>query len=104
MISYDTRYYLYVAGYLLFRSTSKSLIDHDHILFESQMQFLSQDINRLMDEIDKDRNGAIDFEEFLHMMTAKIGERDSKEELTRAFRIIDQDNNVKFLISYVINV
>ncbi|CAL9190115.1 unnamed protein product [Musa hybrid cultivar] len=56
-------------------------------------EMTEEDINRLMTEIDKDRNGAIDFEEFLHMMTAKIGERDSKEELTRAFRILDQDNN-----------
>lgn len=63
------------------------------------LKYYIQDINRLMSEIDKDRNGAIEFEEFLYMMTAKIGERDNKEDLTRAFRIIDQDNNVKILAS-----
>jgi len=46
-------------------------------------------------DVDKDGSGAIDYEEFEHMMTAKIGERDSKEELTKAFRIIDQDRNGK---------
>lgn len=45
-------------------------------------------------EVDKDGSGAIDFPEFLHMMTTKFGERDTKEELTKAFQIIDQDKNV----------
>ncbi len=47
-------------------------------------------------DVDKDGSGAIDFDEFVHMMTAKIGERDTKEELQKAFHIIDQDNNVMF--------
>lgn len=46
-------------------------------------------------DVDKDGSGAIDFDEFVHMMTAKIGERDSKEELMKAFHIIDQDKNGK---------
>lgn len=45
-------------------------------------------------DVDKDGSGAIDFDEFVHMMTAKIGERDTKEELMKAFHLIDQDNNV----------
>lgn len=32
-------------------------------------------------DIDKDGSGTIDFEEFLQMMTAKMGERDSKVNL-----------------------
>lgn len=46
-------------------------------------------------DVDKDGSGAIDFDEFVHMMTAKIGERDTKEELHKAFNILDQDKNVK---------
>ena len=34
----------------------------------------------------QDGSGTIDFEEFLQMMTAKMGERDSKEEIMKAFR------------------
>ena len=45
-------------------------------------------------DVDKDGSGAIDYDEFYYMMTAKIGERDTKEELTKAFKIIDLDNNV----------
>lgn len=32
-------------------------------------------------DIDKDGSGTIDFEEFLQMMTAKMGERDSKVQI-----------------------
>lgn len=45
-------------------------------------------------DVDKDGSGAIDFDEFVHMMTAKIGERDTKEDLAKAFNIIDQDKTV----------
>ena len=47
-------------------------------------------------DVDKDGSGAIDFDEFVYMMTTKIGERDSREELMKAFQVIDQDKNVKF--------
>jgi centrin-1 len=36
-------------------------------------------------------SGTIDFEEFLQMMTAKMGERDSREEILKAFRLFDDD-------------
>ncbi|PIN20023.1 Ca2+-binding protein (centrin/caltractin), EF-Hand superfamily protein [Handroanthus impetiginosus] len=54
-----------------------------------------EEINRMIAEVDKDGSGAIDFDEFCHMMTAKFGERDTKEELMKAFHIIDQDKNGK---------
>ncbi len=46
-------------------------------------------------DIDKDGNGTIDFEEFLQMMTAKMGERDSREEILKAFRLFDDDETVR---------
>lgn len=45
-------------------------------------------------DIDKDGSGTIDFEEFLQMMTQKMGERDSKEEIMKAFRLFDDDETV----------
>jgi calcium-binding protein CML len=45
-------------------------------------------------EVDKDGSGTIDLDEFVHMMTDKMGERDARDELHKAFRIIDQDGNV----------
>ncbi|KAJ9670760.1 hypothetical protein PVL29_026969 [Vitis rotundifolia] len=54
-----------------------------------------QQITQMIADVDKNGSGAIDFDEFAHMMTAKIGERDSREELMKAFHIIDQDQNGK---------
>ena len=53
-----------------------------------------QQIEQMIADVDRDGSGAIDYDEFEHMMTAKIGERDTKEELMKAFHIIDQDKNV----------
>lgn len=46
-------------------------------------------------DIDKDGSGTIDFDEFIIMMTSKMGERDSKEEMTKAFRLFDDDDTGK---------
>ncbi|KAK7853429.1 caltractin [Quercus suber] len=59
-------------------------------------EMTEEQINQMIADVDKDGSGAIDFDEFVHMMTAKIGERDTKEELMKAFHIIDQDKNVMF--------
>ena len=46
-------------------------------------------------DIDKDGSGTVDFEEFLSMMTSKMGERDSREEILKAFKLFDDDNTGK---------
>merc|ERR1712182_51385 len=39
------------------------------------------EIRRMINDIDKDGSGTIDFNEFLNMMTARMGDRDSREEM-----------------------
>ncbi|KAI8474007.1 MAG: caltractin-like protein [Monoraphidium minutum] len=51
-----------------------------------------EEIKKMIQDIDKDGSGTIDFEEFLQMMTAKMGERDSREEIIKAFKLFDDDN------------
>lgn len=53
------------------------------------------EIKKMISDIDKDGSGTIDFEEFLQMMTAKMGERDSREEIMKAFRLFDDDETGK---------
>ncbi|CAD7704661.1 unnamed protein product [Ostreobium quekettii] len=54
-----------------------------------------EEIKKMIADIDKDGSGTIDFEEFLQMMTAKMSERDSREEIMKAFRLFDDDNTGK---------
>lgn len=42
-----------------------------------------EEVKKMIADIDKDGSGTIDFEEFLTMMTSKMGERDSKEEIMK---------------------
>eukprot|EP00243_Klebsormidium_subtile_P005465 TRINITY_DN218_c0_g1_i2.p2 TRINITY_DN218_c0_g1~~TRINITY_DN218_c0_g1_i2.p2 ORF type:complete len:132 (+),score=41.58 TRINITY_DN218_c0_g1_i2:261-656(+) len=59
-----------------------------------------EEIKKMIADIDKDGSGTIDFEEFLTMMTAKMGERDSKEEIMKAFRLFDDDETVRTSFSF----
>lgn len=46
-----------------------------------------EEIKKMIADIDKDGSGTIDFEEFLQMMTAKMGERDSKVNIASNLQI-----------------
>merc|ERR1712111_293218 len=49
----------------------------------------------MISDIDKDGSGTIDFTEFLEMMTSKMSEKDSREEILKAFRLFDDDESGK---------
>jgi centrin-1 len=49
-------------------------------------------IYAMVQDIDKDGSGQIDFEEFLDMMTAKISDRDSREDINKVFAMFDSEN------------
>lgn len=59
------------------------------------IEMTEEEIKKMIADVDKNGTGVIDFDEFEHMMTAKIGERDARDELMKAFRIIDEDKNGK---------
>merc|ERR1711871_1338348 len=43
------------------------------------------EIRRMINDIGKDGSGTIDFNEFPNMMTARMGDRDSREEIIKVF-------------------
>ena len=47
----------------------------------------------MINEVDMDGNGTIDFPEFLSLMARKMKETDTEEELMEAFRVFDRDCN-----------
>lgn len=54
-----------------------------------------EEIKKMIADIDNDGSGTIDFDEFLQMMTAKMSEKDSREEILKAFRLFDDDETGK---------
>ncbi len=54
-----------------------------------------EEIKKMIADIDKDGSNSIDFNEFLDMMSAKMSEKDSKEEILKAFRLFDDDEKGK---------
>uniref|UniRef100_A0AAY5EP70 EF-hand domain-containing protein n=1 Tax=Electrophorus electricus TaxID=8005 RepID=A0AAY5EP70_ELEEL len=51
------------------------------------------ELQDMINEVDADGNGTIDFPEFLTMMAKKMKDTDSEEEIREAFRVFDKDGN-----------
>ena len=47
----------------------------------------------MINEVDADGNGTIDFPEFLSLMARKMKDTDTEEELIEAFKVFDRDGN-----------
>ncbi|XP_076751643.1 uncharacterized protein LOC143423895 [Xylocopa sonorina] len=54
-----------------------------------------EEIKKLIADTDPDGLGTLSFEEFLNLMSTKMLEKDTKEEVLKAFRLFDDDNTGK---------
>ncbi|KAL5248187.1 hypothetical protein ACHWQZ_G017385 [Mnemiopsis leidyi] len=53
------------------------------------------DLQDMINEVDADGNGTIDFKEFLEMMTKHMKEADCDQELREAFKVFDRNGDGK---------
>merc|ERR1712196_251896 len=51
------------------------------------------ELTDMINEVDADGNGTIDFPEFCTLMARKMQSTDSEEELIEAFKVFDKDGN-----------
>ncbi|KAL2787031.1 hypothetical protein BJX66DRAFT_311818 [Aspergillus keveii] len=51
------------------------------------------ELQDIIDELDIDRTGTIDFDEFLILMSRKVKDSDPEAELREAFAVFDQDKS-----------
>merc|ERR1712059_134457 len=58
-------------------------------------EFKNEELKKMVSDIDVDGNGTIEFGEFLQMMTGKMGEKDSREDIEKVFKLFDDDNTNK---------
>ncbi|EPQ04884.1 centrin-1 [Myotis yumanensis] len=54
-----------------------------------------EEMKKMVSEVDKEGTGRISFDDFLAVMTQKMAEKDTKEEILRAFRLFDDDETGK---------
>ena len=53
------------------------------------------EIKKMVDDMDKDSDGTIDFDEFLILMGASFETKDAKADMVKAFKLFDADNKGK---------
>merc|ERR1712072_936606 len=50
-------------------------------------------VYNMVSDLDADGSGEIEFGEFLEVMTAKLSDKNTKEEIDRVFKLFDKDRN-----------
>ena len=63
----------------------------------------NQTLQNMLNDLDANNSGSIDFEEFINMMTAKMSDRDTKEDLEKVFRLFlgDEDTPAKITVKHL---
>jgi len=54
-----------------------------------------EEIKKMIADIDKEGKGKIGYEDFLSLTTTKMAEKDTNEEILKAFRLFDDDSSGK---------
>ncbi len=54
-------------------------------------QAKNQTIYQMISDLDADGSGQIDFQEFLELMTARISDKDSREDIEKVFKLFDDE-------------
>ncbi|CCI10237.1 hypothetical protein ABG067_006816 [Albugo candida] len=85
----------------LFDTDGSGTIDPKEL--KSAMQSLgfeakNQIIYQMVADIDKDGSGNIDFDEFLDMMTAKMSDKNTREDIQKVFTLFDDDQTGKITL------
>ena len=50
----------------------------------------------MINELDKDQSGQIDFQEYLDLMTHRVNARDSREQLNKVFKLYDEEGKGEY--------
>eukprot|EP01083_Nonionella_stella_P019695 54692_1 len=84
----------------LFDTDNSGTIDPKEL--KSAMQSLGYDaknqmVYQILENLDK-QQGEIDFETFLDMMTARLTDKDSREDILKVFALFDDDNSGKITL------
>lgn len=75
-----------------------------NLLLHYQYNPKKQIIYQMVSDLDIDESGGINFYEFMKMMTAKLSETDSDDDITKVYKLYDADNKGYITIDDLKNV
>ena len=70
-----------------------TLKELSNVLRSLNLDPTEEEIKEMIDEVDLDGNGEIDFEEFVTLMNRRSKETDLEEEILNAFKVFDKEGN-----------
>merc|ERR1712132_9540 len=85
-------------AFSLFDSDASGMIDIRELKAAMRalgFEIKNEELKKMVTDVDNDGNGTIEFGEFLGMMTAKMGEKDSREDIEKVFKLFDNDSSNK---------
>lgn len=85
----------------LFDATGTGVINHKDLKVAVRalgFEPTKEEISRMVAEVDRDGSGRLSYADFLQLMKVKMSERDSHEEILKAFRLFDDED--KGIISF----
>ena len=62
------------------------------------------ELKEMIEEIDTDKSGSIEFNEFLELMRKRERNLDTEEEMVEAFKVFDRDNDGKIQATELVHV
>ena len=58
-------------------------------------QVKKAEVRKMISDIDRDEAGTVSFDDFVELMTGRMSERDSREEIAKVFSLFDHENTGK---------
>lgn len=62
------------------------------LLYSLELILSEEDLKEMINEFDENGDGQLGFEEFILLITSKINDSETEEELIEAFKTFDKDN------------
>ena len=72
-----------------------------NVMKSLNMDPTEDELHEMIDEVDLDGNGEIDFEEFVTLMNRRSKETDTEEDVINAFKMFDKDMEGKISVTEI---
>jgi len=81
-------------AFSLFDTASQGVIDSKDLKVAMRalgFEPRKEEIKKMVSEVDKDNSGRLSLDAFMQLMANKMAEKDTKEEIMKAFKLFDDD-------------